>query len=619
MQEESPVKKPRNSRVKPYVPAVRSGAYALVIALSTCSEDGLDGLSKHDLISLAQPYTETSFTVPSDPTKRYTAWASIKTLEKNHTVYKFGRPEKYALTDEGWTVAKKMKEVMSLNDMDTVEAVRPSASAPSRTNAGEMARMAAIRRSKQNLETPRTEAMYSDLAELPNSPRHEASSVKIPNDVLVRDLEELLRQAKSGQLNKSQFQTAVDSAYDMLEESSSIARQAEGSKPPRARSNHKDRGDIIDLTDSRQQAETFFGIEEILGDGRPMNAYIANEHTEKPASFPKPLTASSIARYEPIVVPANSYSVELIIDTREVRTRTDRDYILNELANRGIHCESRAMELGDMLWVARIHNPAIKTRLEHSDVEFPEIVLDYIIERKRLDDLEASIKDRRFTEQKFRLQRSGVSNPIYLVEDYGRVGWMPDEQHQRLVTSIAETQVINGFFLKRTRKLDETIAYLAGMTKFLRKRYQGKDISVIPSSILTPQNHISLRSPALNNVEQYITYGAFASLMSKSKVLTLRDMYLKMLMCVRGISGSKAIEIQRHWETPHTFVKALRNLRESAGRFNQHSDKEAVAPTPQGLVWSVAGDLVGKRKIGRAVSATVGEIWGLDNKPEFPN
>ena len=48
-----------------------------------------------------------------------------------------------------------------------------------------------------------------------------------------------------------------------------------------------------------------------------------------------------------------------------------------------------------------------------------EIVLPFIIERKRMDDLASSIKDGRFREQKFRLKQTGFKNLIYLVERYG--------------------------------------------------------------------------------------------------------------------------------------------------------------------------------------------------------
>lgn len=45
-------------------------------------------------------------------------------------------------------------------------------------------------------------------------------------------------------------------------------------------------------------------------------------------------------------------------------------------------------------------------------------VLDYVIERKKADDLSASIIDGRYKEQKYRLKNCGAKNIIYLYEGY---------------------------------------------------------------------------------------------------------------------------------------------------------------------------------------------------------
>lgn len=45
-----------------------------------------------------------------------------------------------------------------------------------------------------------------------------------------------------------------------------------------------------------------------------------------------------------------------------------------------------------------------------------EYVLDYIMERKHVDDLHQSIKDRRYDKQKYNMQRCGLRHLVYLVE-----------------------------------------------------------------------------------------------------------------------------------------------------------------------------------------------------------
>jgi crossover junction endonuclease MUS81 len=114
----APPKKPRKS--KQYVPALRSGAYALLLGLATQREDSSIGLSKAQLIGLAQPHCDASFTTPVDTTKFYTAWSSMKTLIQKDLVYEHGRPlRRYTLTEEGWTVAKTIQNTATSSSRTT--------------------------------------------------------------------------------------------------------------------------------------------------------------------------------------------------------------------------------------------------------------------------------------------------------------------------------------------------------------------------------------------------------------------------------------------------------------------------------------------------------------------
>lgn len=45
-------------------------------------------------------------------------------------------------------------------------------------------------------------------------------------------------------------------------------------------------------------------------------------------------------------------------------------------------------------------------------------VLDYVIERKKADDLSSSIIDGRYKEQKYRLKNCGASNILYFYEGH---------------------------------------------------------------------------------------------------------------------------------------------------------------------------------------------------------
>lgn len=475
-----PARKAR--KPKPYVPAFRSGAYALVIGLSTLSEDASTGMTKTELIEVAQKYCDSSFTAPNDPTKFYTAWNSMKTLLQKELVYERGRPlRRYSLTDEGWDVAKRI------------------------------------------METPQWQAENQDAD-----------------------------RAVSISASQSHVQ---------------IRSESGGNPPP---------------PEPVRGHPTTSPYQDIIADG------------------PLPQTDGSLPTFTPITLPPGSFSVHLVLDVREVRAKTDRDYMQEELAKQGVKPIMRSLELGDAQWVAKCHD---STLLSSKGSEGDEIVLDWIVERKRLDDLIGSIKDGRFHEQKFRLKRSGIQKVIYIIEDIAIDPALYQRYEEAVQSAIASTQVFNNYFVKRTTKMDETIKYLSRMTLMLKRTYERKQLKVIPTKVLTAQNYLPLLDHLKAQDESssyHISYPAFASLASKSEMMTLRDVFLKMLMATRGITGERALEIQKRWKTPYDFVKAF----EACGS-GEPGKKRKIE-----LVSGQMSQLIGRKKVTRALSQKIAEIWG---------
>ncbi|KAL4907999.1 hypothetical protein BDW74DRAFT_189324 [Aspergillus multicolor] len=484
-----PVKKTR--KPKTYAPALRSGPYALILALGNLDENSNQSMTKAQLIEKAQPYCDTSFTAPSDPTKFFTAWNSMKTLLTKELVYTHGHPlKKYALTEEGWEVAKAIKKTAQ----------------------------------KSNQNTLSFGAQLDVTSNNPNNAEQESSASHRVSETLPR-----------------------------LDNRSTL--------------------DFLENT------------------------------TDDP-------TITSIP------IPPDSFTVQLVLDTREVRTSKDRDYISNELIRKGITPEVRALEVGDTMWVAKFHDP---TFLRKYGEEGDEIMLDWIVERKRLDDLIGSIKDGRFHEQKFRLRRSGIKNVIYLIEEFAVTYHESNvataqKYHEMVASAIAQTQVVNGYFVKRTKNLDDTIRYLARMTFLLRNMYGASPSSLSQPSdtpfhslSLLPTRHLSLSTSYLEALSTlrtdnpHITYGVtfptFCAIASKSDALTLRDIFLKMLMCTKGISGDKALEIQRVWPTPQAFIRAFEELNDNKERENMVADRMAHV-------------MVGRKKIAKILSKKIAEVWG---------
>ncbi|XP_056159459.1 crossover junction endonuclease MUS81 isoform X3 [Syzygium oleosum] len=101
------------------------------------------------------------------------------------------------------------------------------------------------------------------------------------------------------------------------------------------------------------------------------------------------------------------YEVILILDDREqfaTRGSRSRRIIDNICSQFNVKVEVRRLPVGDGIWIAR-H--------KYHDSEY---VLDFIVERKKVEDLRSSIRDNRYKDQKFKLLRCGLKKLIYLVE-----------------------------------------------------------------------------------------------------------------------------------------------------------------------------------------------------------
>ncbi|GFQ74535.1 crossover junction endonuclease MUS81 [Trichonephila clavata] len=156
------------------------------------------------------------------------------------------------------------------------------------------------------------------------------------------------------------------------------------------------------------------------------------------------------------------FSILLCVDNCETISGQGRNkkQCISELQKCGVEYEVRKLHVGDFLWVARDNF--------HPD---KELVLDFIIERKRLDDLAHSIKDGRFREQKFRMKNSGLKNPIYLVENCSGAKYLGLPE-STLEQAMINTQICDGFLVKKTQGIKESVSYLSVMTKMLRCKYQ---------------------------------------------------------------------------------------------------------------------------------------------------
>jgi crossover junction endonuclease MUS81 len=159
-----------------------------------------------------------------------------------------------------------------------------------------------------------------------------------------------------------------------------------------------------------------------------------------------------------------------------------------ELKNLNVEfIEERRLNVGDFVWVAR-------------NEKDQELMLPYLVEKKRSNDLEAIIFDERYRDQnvslhgyllldkchvgtlyhvfpvsrfseQFKLGPYGLPHVIFLVEDYSDDG-QSDFSMASLYESLTESQIVDGFSVKTT---NESVSYLAALTHFFEDIFKVRD------------------------------------------------------------------------------------------------------------------------------------------------
>ncbi|THU79907.1 hypothetical protein K435DRAFT_845296 [Dendrothele bispora CBS 962.96] len=297
------------------------------------------------------------------------------------------------------------------------------------------------------------------------------------------------------------------------------------------------------------------------------------------------------------VIPADHYEIVLILDNREKFHREDPDRIALELMNKGVRVERRALELGDVCWIAK------RKEMFCDGSAYDEVTLDIILERKRLDDLLGSIKDGRFHEQKFRLHNSAITKVFYVVEEY-KNGDSQDKNSFGLAidTALSSTQVIDGFMVKETKSLNDTINYYRTLHRQLLHRHAGKPLHVFPSEHVKRYNFLKFQKKLRQREpdRSYLTtYDQFQNLNSKSGFMTVRETWARMLLCIKGVSPEKAGELVKMYPTPRSMYEAFLDAEE---RERTHKSVRKVFET-RSMLENIGGNT--GRRIGPALSGKI--------------
>ncbi|XP_070622439.1 crossover junction endonuclease MUS81 isoform X2 [Erythrolamprus reginae] len=249
------------------------------------------------------------------------------------------------------------------------------------------------------------------------------------------------------------------------------------------------------------------------------------------------------------VLQPGQFDVILCVDFIETTggPASRKQELVRELQRHNVPFSIRKLHVGDFLWVARERSPHVAEQLLPT-----ELVLDYVVERKRMPDLCGSIIDGRFREQKFRLRQCGLSHPIYLVEDSANSAQHLSLPEKTLQQAITNTQVVDGFFVKRTSDIRESAAYLTIMTRQLTKQYGDKMLLSCTKEELEDERPLQPREGTC----RLLTFAEFNEGAIKNKAQTVYEVFARQLMQISGLSGEKAAAILEKYKTPDSLMKA---------------------------------------------------------------
>jgi len=247
------------------------------------------------------------------------------------------------------------------------------------------------------------------------------------------------------------------------------------------------------------------------------------------------------------------FEIILYVDNGETNAKSKKEEVIGELMKNGVPLEVVKLNIGDFVWICRKKaDIGLPNRNRLTISRGTEVVLPYVVERKRSDDLAHSIKDGRFHEQKHRLAQTGLK-PMYLAEGYGSGDWgLADGA---LKQALANTQITDGFLIHETASLKDTCGFLTHMTRHLSQMFLGKTLTSC-----TKEEWPSLKDSI--DSTYLMAFNDFNEFATKTKNWTVSEMFARHLLKIRGVSVERAHAIIERYPTPHALLREYNNCRD---------------------------------------------------------
>jgi len=567
---------------KEYVPRTRTGAYAVLLTLAKEeADDSWRGhLLKAELQTKAQPLCNESLTHTSVHREHYSAWSSVKTLLKHELVAVWSNPAKYKITDKGRELAIR---ILELEKGGLQEELNPTDNHPVLEEVVSRQQNSSDEDEDEDLRRAKEESMRSFQADFSLgssfasdfSPEHAVKTTSSKESAKISRKPEpaALSTAKSTLGTRTSASVKTTSAPSKSTSAPAKSASAPGSCRTAAGSSTSTGADSLPLTMRLHQM-----------------ARQASQTSRPARDTFTPQFRLSRGRFEILLCVDNTETSGGGAGGRKnLKTETIR-----HLKNTGVQYDTRGLNIGDFLWVAREKVGEVGGQFTQPKPR--ELVLPFLVERKRQDDFWASVKDGRYEEQKYRMKNSGLEHLFYLVEEYqkqkqhwGRAGG-DSFVGEALEQAVANTAVQEGFSVKRTSDQRSTIEYLTLMTRLLREKYKDEELVCITQSDLE-EGKVRSRDTAL------LEFQAFNDASKKSKKLTVKEVFAKTLLRMKGLSPEMAQAIVETYPCPALLRDALLAVPE---------------PSRLPLLTNIRIGIEEKRKLPKAIAEAVIKFWTSD-------
>ncbi|KAK4285421.1 hypothetical protein QN277_002121 [Acacia crassicarpa] len=453
----------KNNGSRRYMPQKNSVAYALLITLYRGTSNGNEFMHKEELIDAAEASGLSRAPIApekgrgkhgqfgSTPRNWYSGWSCMKTLITKSLVVKSNRPAKYMLTKEGKEAARECLRRSGIEDsyensvtIECSDMDKQNTLDMEHSDHGDTEVISPPTQQKKQMNVPldflerftsmgySKEQVVSSFTDVSRShPDKDVSSLWLA----------VLCHLREGQVYGLQVESQT--MRNNFHVTSSIAVPS-GS---------------IDLTgnESRSVSASYGNIPSF---GSPNKSFALRACSSSDHAMPKskvnglslpPLSLGE--RFEDV------YEVILILDDREqfaTQGSRSRRIIENIRSQFKILVDVRRLPVGDGIWIA--HHKTLDS----------EYVLDFIVERKNVDDLRSSIRDNRYKDQKLRLLRCGLKKLIYLVEGDPN----SSEAAESIKTACFTTEILEDFDVQRTSGLADTLKKYGYLTQAISEYYK---------------------------------------------------------------------------------------------------------------------------------------------------